>query len=78
MAYDPFSRGVLPVSVRTENWTDAARDDRLLPTEIWYPADDKARTMPKTRFSDFFPGGISAEMAPAFQLAYRASVVTHG
>ena len=43
MAYDPFSRGVLPVGVRTENWTDARRSGRLLPTEIWYPASEEFR-----------------------------------
>jgi len=43
MAYDPFSRGPFPVGVRTESWTDAARDGRLLPVEIWYPASEEFR-----------------------------------
>ena len=43
MTYDPFARGPLPVGVRTENWSDPARDGRSLPTEIWYPATDEFR-----------------------------------
>jgi predicted dienelactone hydrolase len=39
MTYDPFARGPFPVAVRTTYLTDAARQ-RLLPTEIWYPATD--------------------------------------
>ncbi len=39
MTYDPFARGPFPVGVRTADLTDAARQ-RLLPTEIWYPATD--------------------------------------
>lgn len=38
MTYDPFARGPFPVGVRTVQLTDAARQQRLLPTEIWYPA----------------------------------------
>jgi dienelactone hydrolase len=37
MTYDPFARGPFPVGVRTASLTDATRQ-RLLPTEIWYPA----------------------------------------
>lgn len=40
MAYDPFARGTLPVGVRTFQWSDAARNDRPLPVEVWYPATD--------------------------------------
>jgi predicted dienelactone hydrolase len=40
MAYDPFARGPYPVGVRTLSLTDAARDARALPTEVWYPATD--------------------------------------
>jgi len=36
-------RGMLPVGVRTESWSDPARDGRLLPTEIWYPASEEFR-----------------------------------
>src|SRR6266404_8799670 len=77
---DPRKEGPFPVGVTTTVIVDAARTDRFtekprtLVTEIWYPADDKARSAAKNRFSDFFPGGITAEMAPAIQAAYRASV----
>src|SRR5919108_2310877 len=43
MAYVPFSRGPLPVGVRTVSWNDAARDGRVLPAEIWYPATEEFR-----------------------------------
>jgi dienelactone hydrolase len=39
MTYDPFARGPFPVGVRTAHHTDRARQ-RLLPTEVWYPATD--------------------------------------
>ncbi|MBW2281404.1 MAG: alpha/beta hydrolase [Deltaproteobacteria bacterium] len=39
MAYDPFSRGPLPVGVRSFEVKDASRD-RTLPVEFWYPASD--------------------------------------
>jgi predicted dienelactone hydrolase len=35
--YDPFSRGLFPVGVRTIEARDTARD-RVFPCEIWYPA----------------------------------------
>lgn len=38
MAYDPFRRGRFPAGVRTVQLTDAARDGRSLPVEVWYPA----------------------------------------
>jgi predicted dienelactone hydrolase len=43
MSYDPFSRGPSPVGVRTITLTDGARDGRLLPLEVWYPATDAHR-----------------------------------
>ena len=43
MAYDPFERGNLPVGVRTFNWSDAARNDRPLTVEVWYPATEAHR-----------------------------------
>ncbi len=39
MAYDPFARGPYAVGVRSDVFTDAARD-RVLPVELWYPATD--------------------------------------
>lgn len=43
MSYDPFSRGPSAVGVRTLDLTDAARDHRPLPLEVWYPARDEHR-----------------------------------
>lgn len=40
MSYDPFARGPFPVGVRTLSATDASRDQRFLPIEVWYPATD--------------------------------------
>jgi predicted dienelactone hydrolase len=43
MTYDPFARGPHPVGVRTVevHTTDAQDDDRVLPTEVWYPATEE-------------------------------------
>ena len=43
MPYNPFSRGPLPVGVRTMDWSDAGRSGRPLPTEVWYPASEEFR-----------------------------------
>jgi dienelactone hydrolase len=40
MTYDPFARGPFPAGVRTLQLSDARRQHRLLPIEIWYPAAD--------------------------------------
>jgi predicted dienelactone hydrolase len=40
MSYDPFARGPHPVGVRTLSLSDAARGNRALPAEVWYPAAD--------------------------------------
>jgi hypothetical protein len=39
--YDPFVRGPFPVGVRTVQAIDAARDERPLSFEIWYPAAER-------------------------------------
>jgi predicted dienelactone hydrolase len=39
MAYDPFKRGPHPVGVRTIELHETG-GDRVLPTEVWYPATD--------------------------------------
>jgi dienelactone hydrolase len=40
VGYDPFRRGPFPVGVCTLQLADEAREGRLLPVEIWYPAGD--------------------------------------
>jgi len=77
---DPRKEGPYPVGVTTTVIVDSARIDRLtekprtLVAEIWYPATDEARSMPKNRFRDFFPGGITPEVAELIQASYHASV----
>lgn len=62
---NPEQIGPYPVGVTTLQLDDKARIDpelnvpRPLLTEIWYPASDAARSMPKNRYSDFIPGGSS-------------------
>lgn len=38
MKYDPFSRGPYPVGVRSAELRDAARGERTVEVELWYPA----------------------------------------
>ena len=62
-ATDPLKEGPFPVGVTTTVLVDQRRTDHLtqkprtLVTEIWYPATDAARTMPRSKFVDFIPGG---------------------
>jgi len=46
-SYDPFARGPLPAGVRTVEILDAARQ-RLFPTEIWYPAEERYRNQDRS------------------------------
>lgn len=65
---DPARPGPYLVGVTTTVFVDHARTDkftnqpRTLVTDIWYPATDDARSLPKTRYSDFFPGGVTPEI----------------
>ena len=71
--------GPLPVGVTTtvlvdHNRTDAlTHEPRTLVTEIWYPATDDARNLPKNKYSDFLPGGVSPEVEAAIQRNYKMS-----
>lgn len=59
---NPEQMGPFPVGVTTMQLDDKARIDaelnvpRPLRTEIWYPAVDAARTMPKQKYSEFIAG----------------------
>ncbi len=72
--------GPLPVGVTTTVLVDHSRTDalthepRTLVTEIWYPATDDARHLPKNKYSNFLPGGVSPEVETAIQKNYRVSV----
>jgi len=56
----PLSAGPFPVGVITTVFGDTAAqitspNRSQLVTEIWYPATDDARRMPKNKYSDFNP-----------------------
>src|SRR5262249_20101981 len=58
-------------------WVDHSRTDaftkepRTLVTEIWYPATEEARSMPRNKYSDFLLGGVTPEVARAVRAAYK-------
>jgi len=66
---DPEKPGPYPVGVTTITFIDHSRTDpatqgpRTLLTEIWYPATEDARVLPKNRLSDFFMKNTSPELA---------------
>ncbi len=76
---DPQSAGPFPVGVTTAVFVDNSRTDaltkesRTLVTEIWYPATDDARTLPKSNFTDFVPGGVTPELEFMLKAAYKLS-----
>lgn len=76
---DPLAAGPYPVGVTTTVFIDPSRlegeakEPRTLVTEIWYPATDDARDLPKTKFTDFIPGGVSAQMDMLLRSAYKTS-----
>ncbi len=78
-APDPLKEGPYPVGVTTTVFVDGSRTDHLtqkprtLLTEIWYPAADRARTMPPSKFSDFVPGGITPEKDALLKRVWRKS-----
>src|SRR5689334_6693395 len=60
---DVRAPGPFPVGVTTTVFVDFSRTDaftkepRTLVTEIWYPATEDARQLPKNKYTDFLPGG---------------------
>jgi dienelactone hydrolase len=76
-ASDPRKEGPYPVGVTTTVVVDSERTDHLtgkprtMLTEIWYPADDKARTMPSNKYHDFFPGGFTPEISKLLEGIYK-------
>ena len=70
---DPVRVGPFPVGVTTHVFVDSARTDhftqkpRTLVTEIWYPAADSSRAMPKSKLADFIPGGVTPELETYFE-----------
>lgn len=76
---NPQALGPFPVGVTTTVFVDESRTDavtkeaRTLVTEIWYPATDDARGKPKTKFTDFIPGGVSPQLEMMLKSAYKLS-----
>lgn len=76
---DPMQMGPLPVGVTTTVLVDPSRTDavtkepRTLVTEIWYPATDDAKDLPKNKFTDFIPGGLTPQFESFIKLAYKKS-----
>lgn len=77
---DPLKPGPHPVGVTTTVFVDHTRTDtftkepRTLVTEIWYPATDDARNLPKNRLSDFFPGGVTPQLENLVKLAFKKPI----
>jgi dienelactone hydrolase len=77
---DPKAPGPYPVGVTTTLLVDHTRTDALtkeprsLVTEIWYPATDDARGLPKSKFSQFMPGGVSPMLAAMLKSAYKLTI----
>lgn len=76
---DPLEMGPYPAGVTTTVLVDPSRIDpatgeaRTLVTEIWYPASDDARNLPKNKFTNFIPGGLSPQFESLIKMAYRKS-----
>jgi dienelactone hydrolase len=71
----PFPVGVTTAVFVDSNRVDAfTKENRTLVTEIWYPATDDARKMPKNKYSDFLPGGVTPEIDAAVEKTYKMPV----
>jgi dienelactone hydrolase len=76
-AFDARKPGPYPVGVTTTVFVDNSRTDaltkkpRTLVTEIWYPAADDAKRMPKNRYRDFFGGKLPEQLEKVITAAYR-------
>jgi dienelactone hydrolase len=71
----PFPVGVTTVVLVDSNRTDTfTKENRMLVTEIWYPAADDARKSAKNKFSDFIPSTITPEIEQVVQSTYKMSV----
>jgi dienelactone hydrolase len=77
---DPTASGPFPVGVTTTLLVDYSRKDaltkepRTLVTEIWYPATDETKGMPKGKFSQFMPGGLSPMLGALLKSAYKLTI----
>jgi predicted dienelactone hydrolase len=75
--FDPAAAGPYPVGVTTTVFVDHERtdaytkEDRTLVTEIWYPATDDARNLPKNKFSNFLPGGATPQLESLIKAGFK-------
>lgn len=82
VAPDPEKPGPYPVGVTTMQFVDHSRTDavtnkdRSLLTEIWYPATDDSKGLPKNRLLDFFLKGSDGNLPILFQLAFKVDINT--
>lgn len=81
---DPEAPGSYPVGVTSILLTDASREAlvgegaRKLMTEIWYPATEATRDMPKTDLFTFFRGVPDATIAALMKMAFGADYLAAG
>ncbi len=78
---NPEEMGPYPVGVTTVLLEDHSRIDALtkgprpLMTEIWYPATDDTRGMPKNKMSDFYLKGTHQGLATALKMAFKVDLM---
>ena len=80
MDFDPFTRGVFPVGVRSDRWQDDARDQRIISVEVYYPATALYQGQDldqKTQDSFVLPGSM-AGVEPRRQSAVRDAEALKG
>ena len=79
-APDPEKPGPYPTGVTTTLLVDPSRTDpttngpRTLVTEIWYPATDDSRGLPKNRLLDFFFKGTDPTIGAVLKLAFNTDL----
>jgi len=79
-APDPETPGPYATGVTTTLLVDPSRTDpatngpRTLVTEIWYPATDDSRTLPKNRLLDFFFKGTDPTIGAVLKLAFNTDL----
>lgn len=77
---DPEKAGPYPVGVTTMQLVDHSRTDeaskgpRSLLTEVWYPATDETRELPKNRLLDYYLGGKNIGYMFAMGMAFGADL----
>lgn len=70
----PFPVGITTAVLVDSNRTDSfTKEPRTLVTEIWYPATEDARHLPKNKYSDFFGDGLTPEVERLVQKRYKHS-----